>query len=124
MFGGYSLVRIAMRMGDALGIVDSGPGRERMDGGRCPPYEDYTAGRGLRRLRDGIPDSSEGGAPMTKPMPEPVTPERVADLARGVMAAARFPLMATIDGDRPRVRPVSPVRTEGFTVFVANLRGY
>src|SRR4051812_20123238 len=29
-----------------------------------------------------------------------------------------------MDGDQPRVRPVSPVRTEGFTVYVANLRGY
>ena len=32
--------------------------------------------------------------------------------------------MATIDGDQRRVRPVSPVRTEGFTVYVANLRAY
>jgi general stress protein 26 len=29
-----------------------------------------------------------------------------------------------MDGDQPRVRPVSPVRTEGFTVYVANLRSY
>ena len=29
-----------------------------------------------------------------------------------------------MDGDQPRVRPVSPVRTEGFTVYVANLRTY
>lgn len=40
------------------------------------------------------------------------------------MAAAKFPLLATVDGDQPRLRPVSPVRTEGFTVFVANLRHY
>ena len=29
-----------------------------------------------------------------------------------------------MDGDQPRVRPVSPVRTDGFTVYVANLRRY
>jgi general stress protein 26 len=40
------------------------------------------------------------------------------------MAADRFPVLATIDGDQPRIRPVSPVRTEVFTVYVANLRLY
>ena len=29
-----------------------------------------------------------------------------------------------MDGDQPRLRPVSPVRTDGFTVYVANLRNY
>jgi general stress protein 26 len=29
-----------------------------------------------------------------------------------------------MDGDQPRVRPVSPVKTDGFTVYVANLRSY
>jgi uncharacterized pyridoxamine 5'-phosphate oxidase family protein len=33
-------------------------------------------------------------------------------------------MLATIDGDEPRVRPVSPVRVDGFTIFVANLRSY
>ena len=61
---------------------------------------------------------------MTKPVPEPVDPGRVGDQARAVIAADRFPYLATIDGDQPRLRPVSPVRTEGFTVYVANLRGY
>lgn len=40
------------------------------------------------------------------------------------MARAKFPLLASVDGDQPRLRPVSPVRTDGFTVFVANLRRY
>jgi uncharacterized pyridoxamine 5'-phosphate oxidase family protein len=40
------------------------------------------------------------------------------------MKAAKFPVLATVEGDQPRVRPVSPVRTEGFTVYVANLRRY
>ena len=46
------------------------------------------------------------------------------DLAAKTMRAARFPFLATLDGEQPRVRPVSPVRTDGFTVYVANLRMY
>lgn len=59
-----------------------------------------------------------------KPTPKPVETKDVAGLARAVIRADRFPYLATLDGDQPRVRPVSPVRTEGFTVYVANLRGY
>ena len=40
------------------------------------------------------------------------------------MANAKFPMLATSDGAQPRVRPVSPVKTDGFTVYVANLRSY
>lgn len=40
------------------------------------------------------------------------------------MRAARFPQLATLDGDQPRVRPVSPVKVDGFTLYVANLRPY
>lgn len=61
---------------------------------------------------------------MSKPTPEPIDPARVAALALAVMKAARFPMLASIDGDQPRVRPVSPVRTDRFTVYVANLRAY
>jgi general stress protein 26 len=61
---------------------------------------------------------------MTKPVPEPIDPAKVADLALAVVRADRFPYLATADGDQPRVRPVSPVRTDRFTVYVANLRGY
>ena len=61
---------------------------------------------------------------MTRPSPEPVDPARLPELAAAVIQADRFPCLATIDGDQPRVRPVSPVRTDGFTVFVANLRDY
>jgi general stress protein 26 len=61
---------------------------------------------------------------MTKPTPEAIDPKRVRELALAVMRSARFPQLATIDGDQPRVRPVSPVRTDEFTVYVANLRGY
>jgi uncharacterized pyridoxamine 5'-phosphate oxidase family protein len=61
---------------------------------------------------------------MTRPMPEPIDPQQLVGLAHKVMRDARFPFLATIDGEQPRVRPVSPVRTDGFTVYVANLRGY
>ncbi len=61
---------------------------------------------------------------MTRPAPEPIDPARLVELAAAVLAADRFPYLATADGDQPRVRPVSPVLTEGFTVYVANLRGY
>lgn len=45
-------------------------------------------------------------------------------MARDLVKKARFPTLATLDGDQPRVRPVSPVRTEGFVVYIANLRSY
>lgn len=61
---------------------------------------------------------------MNRPNPEPIDPADLPDLATKVVAADRFPHLATIDGDQPRLRPVSPVRTEGFTVYVANLRAY
>jgi general stress protein 26 len=61
---------------------------------------------------------------MARPTPEPIDPAQLLSLASAVMKAARFPQLATIDGDQPRLRPVSPVRTDGFTVYVANLRGY
>ena len=61
---------------------------------------------------------------MTKPTPRPIPPDELVGLALGVLKADRFPCLATVDGDQPRLRPVSPVRTDGFTVYVANLRPY
>jgi general stress protein 26 len=61
---------------------------------------------------------------MTKPLPAPVNPADLVDLALAVIRADRFPILATMDGDQPRLRPVSPVRTDAFTVYVANLRSY
>jgi general stress protein 26 len=61
---------------------------------------------------------------MPRPVPEPVNPAEVTKLALAVVQADRFPHLATIDGDQPRLRPVSPVKTDGFTVYVANLRSY
>lgn len=61
---------------------------------------------------------------MTKPQPQPIDPAALPELARAVVAADRFPMLASIDGEQPRLRPVSPVKTDGFTVYVANLRVY
>jgi len=61
---------------------------------------------------------------MAGPVPEPVKPEELPELARAVIARAKFPNLATVDGDQPRLRPVSPVRVDGFTIYVANLRSY
>jgi general stress protein 26 len=61
---------------------------------------------------------------MSKPVPKPIDPTQLRQLALGVIAADRFPVLASIDGDHPRVRPVSPVRSDGFTIYVANLRMY
>ena len=58
------------------------------------------------------------------PAPAPIDPAELPALARAVIARAKFPQLATVDGHQPRVRPVSPVLVEGFTIYVANLRGY
>jgi general stress protein 26 len=59
------------------------------------------------------------------PVPKPIDPAELPALARSVIERAKFPQLATIDGDQPRVRPVSPVRVDDdFTIYVANLRGY
>jgi uncharacterized pyridoxamine 5'-phosphate oxidase family protein len=56
-----------------------------------------------------------------KPPPTP-TPEQARALALAVVASDKFPMLASTDGAQPRVRPVSPVRTDGFTVYVASMR--
>jgi general stress protein 26 len=61
---------------------------------------------------------------MPAPAPKTFTADELPALARGVIARAKFPQLATLDGDQPRVRPVSPVLVEGFTIYVANLRRY
>ena len=61
---------------------------------------------------------------MSKPIPEPIDSAKLVELALAVVQNDRFPYLASIDGDQPRVRPVSPVRTDRFTVYIANLRAY
>ena len=56
-----------------------------------------------------------------KPEPNPI-PVDLREAAINTMSAAKFPMLASMDGGQPRVRPVSPVRTDGFTVYVASLR--
>lgn len=63
-------------------------------------------------------------APQKTPTPAPIEPGKVPELALEVIHRAKFPMLATVDGDQPHLRPVSPVRTEGFIVFIANLRPY
>src|SRR3979490_761485 len=58
------------------------------------------------------------------PPPEPLSQADLLARAQAVIKAAKFPMLATIDGDQPRLRPVSPVRVDGFTIYVANLRRY
>ncbi len=57
-----------------------------------------------------------------RPEPAPVDTSRLVELAQETMARARFPMLASVDEDRPRLRPVSPVAVDGFTVYVASLR--
>ena len=56
--------------------------------------------------------------------PKPIDPSEILECARTVVAAVKFPMLASIDEDQPRLRPVSPVKTDDFTVYVANLRFY
>ena len=53
-----------------------------------------------------------------------MTPEELKDRARRTMEESPYPMLATADGDQPRVRPVRPVKTEGFIVYVANQRRF
>ena len=55
--------------------------------------------------------------------PEPAVPQtELRRVALETMRAAKFPMFASVDRDQPRLRPVSPVKTEEFTVFVASMR--
>lgn len=55
-------------------------------------------------------------------LPPTPTPAEALPLAQAVIAADKFPILATTDGNQASARPVSPVKTEGFTVWVASLR--
>jgi len=45
---------------------------------------------------------------MKKPVPQPIETSQLHSLALAVIAADRFPHLATMDGDQPRLPPVSP----------------
>ncbi len=61
---------------------------------------------------------------MPRPTPVPVTPEQLPALALAVLKADRFPILATVDGDQPRARPITATWTDGFTVYFANLKRF
>jgi general stress protein 26 len=61
---------------------------------------------------------------MPKPIPEPAKPEELVALARGVIRANRFPFLATMDGNEPRVRPVTLSWEDGFQIFFVSLRHF
>ena len=59
---------------------------------------------------------------MSKPTPEPLDPSQIPQRALDLVKKVRFPVLGTMDGDQPRLRPVSPVRTDGFIIYIANLK--
>ena len=62
---------------------------------------------------------------MTRPEPEEIDPDDLSDLAIQTIENAEFPMLSTVDPEgQPRLRPVSPVLREGFTLYVANLKSY
>ncbi len=61
---------------------------------------------------------------MPKPQPEKIDLYHLPQLAKEVIKKAKFPMLATMDHDQPRVRPVSPVKVDGFSIYVANLSYY
>jgi uncharacterized pyridoxamine 5'-phosphate oxidase family protein len=61
---------------------------------------------------------------MPKPVPEKIDLNAIPTKALEIVGKVKFPMLATIDRDQPRLRPVSPVLTRGFEVFIANLKSY
>lgn len=58
-----------------------------------------------------------------QPKPDPVDLTRLPEIAAQAIRSAKYPMLASVDpGGQPRLRPVSPVKTDGFTVWVASLR--
>jgi general stress protein 26 len=62
---------------------------------------------------------------MPAPQPKAFTESELVSLAEKAVREAKFPFLSTVDETgQPRVRPISPVRVDGFTIYVANLRSY
>ena len=61
---------------------------------------------------------------MPRPVTEPIDPAKLPELARGVIRAGKFPLLATMDGDQPRVRPMTLSWEEEFTTYYVSLRRF
>ena len=61
---------------------------------------------------------------MSKPLADRASPDDLIEQALAVVESDRLPYLATVEGDQPRLRPIAPVKTDGFTVYIANLRTY
>ena len=61
---------------------------------------------------------------MDLPELPPMEDAELIELAQSTMHDAKFPFLSSVDGDQARVRPVSPVSLDHFTVYVANLKFY
>ena len=55
-------------------------------------------------------------------LPTPVPENELKTTALETIRKAKFPVMATVDNGQPRARPVSPGRTDGFTIYIASMR--
>jgi uncharacterized pyridoxamine 5'-phosphate oxidase family protein len=55
---------------------------------------------------------------------QPLDPAQIVEQARAVLSAAPVCFLATTEGDQPRLRPITPVKTDGFTVYVVNVRSH
>ncbi len=54
-----------------------------------------------------------------------MTPLEAHQAAADTIRRAKFPMLATVDAaGQPHLRPVSPVRVDGFRIYIANLRRY
>jgi general stress protein 26 len=60
------------------------------------------------------------------PVPSPLVLDaaQLVQRALAVIKADRVCFLATTEGDQPRVRPVSPIKTDRFTAYVANLMSH
>ena len=61
---------------------------------------------------------------MPKPEPRPVTLDELPAAALAVLDRHRYPMLATLDGNQPRVRPVTATWHDGFTVYFASLKRF
>ena len=61
---------------------------------------------------------------MSRSSSESALPVDLIQQALTVIQSDRLPYLATVEGDQPRLRPIAPVKTDGFIVYIANLRAY
>jgi uncharacterized pyridoxamine 5'-phosphate oxidase family protein len=61
---------------------------------------------------------------MTDAEQQPLDTAQVLEQALAVLSADGVCFLATMDDDQPRLRPITPVKTEGFDVYVVNLRSH